>query len=173
MVAKAEHTPSVQERLNKLREKLMAEHLAQEKEDEASEDEKAKPETAESGGGPVAANRATEGGGNGVGPGEIGGGIQQDPEFLLYYQTVQDRVKKAWSFSGGNSELTTTVSFAIGPDGNLTGVKITHSSLDSAFDDSVIRAIRHAAPFPPPPGKYRSQFAEGVEAVFKLGELSS
>ena len=79
------------------------------------------------------------------------GGIQQDPEFLLYYKAVEEKVKKAWSFSGGNSDLQTTVSFSIGPDGNLSAVKITESSHDPAFDDSVIRAVRRAAPFPAPP----------------------
>jgi TonB family protein len=100
-------------------------------------------------------------------------GIQQDPQFLLYYQTVQDRIKKAWNYVGGNGDLTTSVQFAIGPDGNLTGVKVTQSSQDPAFDESVMRAIRHAAPFPPPPEKYRSDFGEGVDADFKLGELKS
>lgn len=170
-IVKAERTPSVEERLDKLRAQLLAEHLAKEKEE--AEDQSGEAQPAESGGGPVVASRAIEGKGTGVGPGIGSAGIQQAPEFLLYYRTVQDKVKKAWSFSGGESELTTTVNFAIGADGNLTGVKITQSSQDSAFDDSVIRAIRHAAPFPPPPANYRSQFAEGVEAVFKLGELSS
>jgi TonB family protein len=109
----------------------------------------------------------------GVGPGSGSLGIQQDPEFLLYYKQVEERVKKAWSFSGGNSDLTTAVTFSIGQDGSLSNVRITQSSRDSAFDDSVIRAVRRAAPFPAPPEKYRAQFANGVEAVFKLGELKS
>jgi TonB family protein len=172
-IARAEHTPSVQDRLNKVREQLLAEHLANEKAD-SDEDEGDQPEKGESGGGPVTASRATEGKGGGVGGSAGGtGGIQQDPEFLLYYQTVQERVKKAWSYSGGNSELETTVTFSIGADGNLTGIKVTASSQDSAYDDSVVRAIRHAAPFPAPPEKFRPQFGAGVEAVFKLGELSS
>jgi TonB family protein len=169
MIAEAGRTPSVQEQLNKLRERLLAEHLKA----EAASEENASAEPDQKGGGPVVADRATERKGMGVGPGTGSAGIQQDPEFLLYYQTVQARVKKAWSFSGGAGDLTTTVTFAIGPDGGLTAVKITRSSHDAAFDDSVIRAIRRAAPFPPPPEKYRSDFAEGVEAVFKLGELSS
>jgi protein TonB len=100
-------------------------------------------------------------------------GIQQDPQFLLYYQTVQDRIKKAWNYVGGSGDLTTSVTFAIGADGSLTGVRLTQSSRDPAFDDSVIRAIRRAAPFPPPPEKYRPEFGEGVDAEFKLGELKS
>ena len=41
---------------------------------------------------------ASEGGGYGVGPGKGSLGILQDPEFLLYYKTVQDQIKKAWTF---------------------------------------------------------------------------
>ena len=115
----------------------------------------------------------SEGKGYGVGPGEGSAGILKDPEFLLYYKTVQDQIKKAWTFTGGSNDLTATVSFAIGPDGTLLGLKIGTSSNDGAFDDSVIRAIRRAAPFPAPPEKFRDEFSSGIEARFKLGELKS
>ena len=98
--------------------------------------------------GPVAANAASNGRGYGVGPGTGSVGILKDPEFLLYYQKVQERIKDAWSFSSGNKELTTTVSFAIGPDGKLTGIEVARSSNNASFDESVKRAIRRAAPFP-------------------------
>ena len=75
--------------------------------------------------------------------------------------------------TGGSDDLTTTVHFAIGSDGKLTGVKMTQSSSDPAFDDSVIRAIRRAAPFPAPPEKYRDEFAGRVEADFQAGRLKS
>ena len=177
-IAKAESTPSVKQRLDKLREQLLAEHLADAKKaarqapaeaDEGDEGD----EEADSGGGPVVAKAATEGEGAGIGSGHGSMGIQQDLDFLLYYRTVQQRIKQAWSFSGGNNELSTQVAFAIGPDGKLTDVKIKQSSHNTAFDESVIRAIRRAAPFPAPPEKYRDQFARGIEAVFKLGELNS
>ncbi len=177
-IAKVESTPSVKQQLDKLREQLLAEHLAHAKKaarqapaeaDEGDEGD----EAADSGGGPVVAKAATEGEGAGIGSGHGSMGIQQDLDFLLYYRTVQQRIKQAWSFSGGNNELSTQVAFAIGPDGKLTEVKIKQSSHNSAFDESVIRAIRRAAPFPAPPEKYRDQFARGIEAVFKLGELNS
>jgi TolA protein len=126
-----------------------------------------------SGGGPVVGSAASSGRGYGIGAGTSSVGILKDPEFLLYYQKVQERIKDAWSFAGGNRNLTTTVNFAIGPDGKLTGLEVAHSSNNASFDQSVERAIRGAAPFPPPPEKYRDQFAQGIQAVFKLGELSS
>ncbi|HSY77986.1 MAG TPA: energy transducer TonB, partial [Verrucomicrobiae bacterium] len=109
----------------------------------------------------------------GVGSGKGSLGILQDPEFLLYYKTVQDQIKKAWTFTGGSNDLTATVNFAIGPDGTLTALKIGTSSNDATFDDSVMRAIRRAAPFPAPPEKFRDQFSSGIKAVFQLGELKS
>ncbi len=178
-IARVESTPSVKQQMNELRSRLLAEHLAREKtapketpaeSDEGDEDDEA-PES--SGGGPVVAKEATEGAGAGIGSGNGSMGIQQDLDFLLYYRTVQQRIKQAWSFSGGNNDLSTQVAFAIGPDGKLTEVKITRSSHDTAFDESVLRAIRRAAPFPAPPDKYRDQFARGIEAVFRLGELNS
>ena len=108
-----------------------------------------------------------------MGSGKGSLGILQDPEFLLYYKTVQDQIKKAWTFTGGSNDLTATVDFAIGPDGTLTALKIGTSSNDATFDDSVIRAIRRAAPFPAPPEKFRDQFSAGIKAVFQLGELKS
>jgi TonB family protein len=167
VIARAEPTPSVKEQLAALRASLLKEHLA-----ERAAAEKARA-SGPAGGGPVLANVPREGEGYGVGSGKGSMGIQQDPQFLLYYQTVQDRIKKAWNYVGGSGDLTTSVTFAIGPDGNLTGVRLTQSSRDPAFDDSVIRAIRRAAPFPPPPEKYRPEFGEGVDADFKLGELKS
>lgn len=167
VIARAEPTPSVKEQLAALKENMLKEHLAE----RAAEEKTAAK--GPSGGGPVVANVPHEGEGYGVGTGKGSVGIQQDPQFLLYYQTVQDRIKKAWNYVGGSGDLTTSVTFAIGSDGNLTGVKVTQSSRDAAFDDSVLRAIRRAAPFPPPPEKYRPQFGAGIDADFKLGELKS
>jgi protein TonB len=170
-VAKAEATPSVDQRLADVRKELLAEHL-RELRDKAEEENKGHAGKGSSGG-PAVANVETNGKGYGVGSGTGSQGIQQDAAFLLYYQTVQKRIKDAWSFLGSNSDLTATVSFGINPDGSLNSVKVDGTSRDPAFDDSVVRAIRRAAPFPPPPAKYRNQFAQGVEAVFKLGELNS
>ncbi len=173
-------TPSVAQQLAKLKHKLLEQHLADLAKnpppDEDDDDTDASDTTAPgpAGGGPVVANNPpSEGKGYGIGAGEGSAGILKDPEFLLYYKAVQDQIKKAWTFTGGSNDLTATVNFAIGPDGALTALKIGTSSNDSAFDDSVIRAIRRAAPFPAPPEKFRDQFSSGIEARFQLGELKS
>ncbi len=183
MIAKAEATPSTKARLEKLRQQLLAEELKRQEKARAEEDDSdddsdedttdTAPVAGPRGGGPVVGSIAREGKGYGIGTGTGSVGMLQDPAFLLYYQTVQDKIKKAWNFTGGSSDLTATVDFSIGADGALTGVKIATGSNDSAFDDSVIRAIRRAAPFPPPPDKYKSEFTQGIEARFSLGDLKS
>ena len=179
-IAKIASTPSVEQRLAKLRRQLLAEHVKDlaknpppEDEDDDDTDESDTAAKGPAGGGPVVASNPTEGKGYGVGGGTGSAGILQDPEFILYYKTVQDQIKKAWASMGGSNDLTATVDFAINPDGSLAYVKIDKSSEDSAFDDSVMRAIRRAAPFPAPPEKFRDRFSAGVEALFQLGELKS
>jgi colicin import membrane protein len=162
----------VQQKLEKVRQQLLAEHLKNLKAEAAASDETTGTSTAK-GGGPVAASSESMGKGYGVGSSVGSEGLQQDAGFLLYYQQVQKKIKDAWSFAGDNPELTATVTFGINPDGSLNAVKVSDSSRDPAFDDSVVRAIRRTAPFPPPPEKYRAQFWQGIEAVFKLGELTS
>ena len=171
--AKIASTPSVAQRFAMLRRRMLAEHvkdLAKNPPPEDEDDDDSADDSAASGpagGGPVVASKASEGSGYGVGAGKGSVGILQDPEFILYYKTVQEQIKKSWTFTGGSNDLTATVNFAIGPDGALTAVKIGTSSNDSAFDDSVIRAIRRAAPFPAPPEKFRDQFASGIKALFQ------
>jgi periplasmic protein TonB len=174
-LAKENADREVKERLAKLKEQLLAQHLKQQtRKSEEVADLGVKPlKPGLSGGGPVAAGTASEGTGYGVGAGTGSAGIQQDLDFLLYYRTVQEKIKKAWSFTGGSNDLTATVDFSIANDGTLTSVKIATSSNDPTFDESVLRAIRAAAPFPPPPAKYRSEFNQGIEALFKLGELKA
>lgn len=188
-IPRAVGTPSIKERLRQVREQLLKEHLQQlakiaksrpQPDTDDTDDEEAEGKEAPSAArgergpeGPVAANANSNGRGYGVGPGTGSMGILQDPEFLLYYQKVQERIKDAWSFSSDNKELTTTVNFGIGPNGNLTGIEVARSSNNRSFDESVKRAIRRAAPFPPPPAKYRDQFGQGVQAVFRLGDLKS
>jgi TonB family protein len=178
--AKIASTPGVEQRLAMLRRQLLAEHVKElaknpppEDENDDDSDSADSPATGPAGGGPVVASKASEGAGYGVGAGKGSVGILQDPEFILYYKTVQEQIKKSWTFTGGSNDLTATVNFAIGPDGALAAVKIGTSSNDAAFDDSVIRAIRRAAPFPAPPEKFRDEFSSGIKALFQLGELKS
>ncbi len=185
MAPNAPTRASIKEQLREVREELLREHLRQlaqnarsrsgpEGDDSSDEGATAKgASNGASGGGPVLANVAGGGKGYGIGSGTGSLGMLKDPEFLLYYQKVEERIKDAWSFYGGNKNLTTSVEFAIGPDGKVAGISVKQSSHNTSFDQSVVRAVQRAAPFPPPPEKYRDQFAQGIQAVFKLGELRS
>jgi TonB family protein len=155
-------TPNIGQEMRKLHQKLMAEHLKQIKEQAARNQEN---------GGPVLASRETEGSGYGVGAGTGSAGVLENAEFLLYCQTVKKKIQDAWNFAGSNPKLTATVTVGINPDGSLNAVRVSDASRDPAFDDSVVRAIRLAAPFSPPPEKYRAQFADGVPVIFNLGAL--
>jgi len=156
-------TPNIGQEMRKLHEKLMAEHLKQMKEEAARS----------RGTGPVLASRETEGSGYGVGAGTGSAGVVENAEFLLYCQTIKKRIQDAWNFAGKNPKLTATLTVGINPDGSLNTVRVSDASRDPAFDDSVVRAIRLAAPFPPPPQQYRAQFADGVPVIFNLGALES
>ena len=157
-------TPNIGQEMRKLHEKLMAEHLKQMKEEAAQ---------SHGNGGPVLASRETEGSSYGVGAGKGSAGVVENAEFLLYCQTVKKRIQDAWNFAGKNPKLTATVTVGINPDGSLNAVRVSDVSRDPAFDDSVVRAIKSAAPFPPPPLQYRAQFADGVPVIFNLGALES
>jgi TonB family protein len=185
MMAKAEKTPDVHEQFRKLQQEMLKKRIEEAKKEEADEDndsdddddsdaESAPPSTSNDHGarGPVASNANSAGSGYGVGSGTGSMGKLEDLQYLLYFRTVQQRVKDAWTFPGGSNDLSADVEFSIGADGSLNGVKIAKSSGDAAFDESVMRAIKRAAPFPPPPDRYRSQFSD-VVSTFKLGELKS
>jgi protein TonB len=180
-LAKADKTPDVHEQFRKLQQQLLKNRIAEAKKREADADNpdadsddsdmnSADSDSADSG--PVASNSNTAGKGYGVGAGTGSMGNLEDPEYVLYFRIVQQRVKDAWTFPGGSNDLKAELEFSIGADGSLNSVKITKGSGDSAFDDSVMRAIKRAAPFPPPPDKYRAQFSD-IDTTFNLGELKS
>jgi len=91
--------------------------------------------------------------------GEGGGGVVRGLEFLIYTQQLQKRVQENWIVAEKKPGLIASVSFMIEPNGNVQGIELTQSSGDGAFDQSVVRAIRKAAPFPPPPQLYVQEFA--------------
>ena len=41
-------------------------------------------------------------------------------------------------------------------------VDIQQSSGDPAYDTSVLRAVQHANPLPPPPSRYQKEFSEVI-----------
>ena len=180
-MAKAEKTPDVHEQFRKLQQEMLKKRIEEARklsaDDDTPEDDDSETGSASSANdkgerGPVASNANSAGTGYGIGSGTGSMGKLEDLQYLLYFRTVQQKVKDAWTFPGGSNDLSADVEFSIGAEGTLNGVKIAKSSGDPAFDESVLRAIRRAAPFPPPPDRYRAQFSD-VVSTFKLGELKS
>jgi len=161
-VAVAKPGPDVKLKIARLHDRLMAEHLRELKEQQAKNSEN---------GGPVLASKETTGSGYGVGPGSGSAGVAENVDLLIYLQGLQKKIKDAWHFAGNDPKLTATVTVGMNPDGSLNSVAVTESSRNPSFDDSVVRAIRLAAPFPAPPEKYSGQFTSGYPVIFNLGEL--
>jgi colicin import membrane protein len=105
--------------------------------------------------GPKSAGPITKGGEAGEG----GGGAVRGIEFILYTQQLQRRVQESWIVTEKRPELVASVTFRIQSDGEVQDVELMKSSGDGAFDQSVLRAVRKAAPFPPPPQSYADEFA--------------
>jgi colicin import membrane protein len=108
----------------------------------------------------------TPGGPVSVGPGTgPGTGIVMGVEFLIYRNQLETRLKEAWAWADTKTELSADVRFRIAEDGGVSDVRITRSSGNAAYDESVLRAVRAVNPLPPPPQTYRKQFAD-VEYTF-------
>lgn len=107
------------------------------------------------GNGPKGAGPITKGGEAGEG----GGGAVRGIEFILYTQQLQRRVQESWIVAEKRPGLVASVSFKIQANGEVQDVDLMRSSGDATFDQSVLRAVRKATPFPPPPQSYADEFA--------------
>ena len=121
---KVASTPSVAQQMAKLKRQLLAEHIKELANNPPPEDdegdERTRPRTIRQGPRRGRTGRRSNAERRKRLRRRAGHGQRrhlQDPEFLLYYKTVQDQIKKAWNFTGGSNDLTATVNFAIGPDG--------------------------------------------------------
>lgn len=90
---------------------------------------------------------------------EGGGGVVRGVEFILYTQQLQRKVQESWLVTEKRPGLVASVSFRIQSDGEVQDVELMKSSGDAVFDQSVMRAVRKAAPFAPPPQSYADEFA--------------
>ncbi len=108
--------------------------------------------------------------GAGAGRGS-GGGVLRGVEFLAYRSDMLNRIKEHWTWIPKNKDLEVTVVFGIRSDGEIFGLKLLKFSGDTAYDESVVRAVRGASPLPPPPANHAREFAE-VEVTFKPHDLN-
>ncbi len=99
-----------------------------------------------------------------------GGGVVKGFEFLVYRNRMLYLIKDQWTWVGKLTDLEVTVRFGILENGEVIGLRVVQGSGDSSYDDSVLRAMRKAAPLPPPPDNYRKDFMS-VELTFRPKDL--
>jgi TonB family protein len=103
--------------------------------------------------------------GVGIGPNSVFGN-----RFGAYADLVVKRVSEKWSrngLAGSPSTPTVIVTFDILRDGSVRNAQLAQRSGNTTFDNSAVRAVMDAAPFPPlPPGYERNE--ANVELHFQL-----
>jgi colicin import membrane protein len=114
---------------------------------------------------------STDAGGKGFGAGRVGGqgmggGEIRPPEFFKYRDLLLGRIKESWRWYDTNSSHITQIAFEMQPDGAAKNVRVVKSSGDSNFDESVIRAVIKASPFPPPPVSVYEKYFKSVTTTF-------
>jgi TonB family protein len=87
------------------------------------------------------------------GGGPSGPGKLVSPEVMRWIQDVKAHVTRAWILEPGFrlQPLVTMVRVDLGAGGQVEGTRITQSSGNPWYDESVERAIRKATPLPAPP----------------------
>lgn len=95
-----------------------------------------------------------------IGGSGMGGGTLASVEKIAYQNQLQKHVKSGWRWLPGSKKMRALVRVKILPDGQIQDIRIEQSSGNSNFDDSVVRAVRKAAPVPPPPSKFYSEFRD-------------
>lgn len=98
----------------------------------------------------------------------FGGGTQMDPERLAYMRRLTAYIKKGWNWHDPTAKITGSVAFNLAPDGRISNIRISVSSGDSAFDNSIMRAVSRANPAPPPPAHIYEFFKSDI-VNFKPG----
>jgi TonB family protein len=78
---------------------------------------------------------------------------QADVDFGPYMADLQRRIKRAWFPPKGNESKRVMVIFKIHKNGELSALRLDHSSGVAIADDAALKAVQNAAPFRQlPPG---------------------
>ncbi len=96
-----------------------------------------------------------------------GGGVSRESvelKYKEYYDEIWRRVNASWILPeeviASGEDFMTVVVVRIGKDGQLLDMKLERSSGNRLFDQSCLRAVKKAAPFPPLPKDYPQKFME-------------
>lgn len=99
-----------------------------------------------------------------------------DPTVNDYVMRTREVIQRAWKTpihmsQAGAIHKHLRVNYVISRNGNLEAVELIQSSDDKEFDESILEAIRKAAPFPSFPSKIRAQRML-IRAKFLVGDAS-
>lgn len=90
--------------------------------------------------------------------------------FKTYYNTVGSMIQSSWIYSGEiEKNLSVWLAIRISPAGELVSIRVEKRSGDAIFDESAIRAVRKAAPFPQAPEEIKNEFSEPLIIRFCPG----
>jgi TonB family protein len=106
-----------------------------------------------------------------TGAAESGDGSGSAAEVAKYQAGIRQKITTHWK----RPETTrrgpaTTVRVKLEPGGQVTAAKLVRSSGDTAFDRSVLSAVRRASPLPVPEDPDRFERFREIEFVFKPEE---
>lgn len=97
------------------------------------------------------------------------GGAGADEELFVWVNGVKSRVRPYWSLIADSQQVEkdAKIGVQIAENGTLLNAKVDQSSGDRVFDDSALRAVYQASPFPPVPPQVKARISqEGVILKF-------
>ncbi len=97
-------------------------------------------------------------GGSPAGVGSLSLDVSDFP-FTYYLRQIQEKVSQKWVQPGRTAEpgLRVVVLFEIARDGQVSSSKVEKSSGNAWYDQSALRAVIEASPFPPLPQEFPAQ----------------
>jgi TonB family protein len=107
-----------------------------------------------------------------VGPGNAAG---EPDEMMAYYGAMWSRIKAKWAFPGGllpRNDLVAVVHVRIMRNGATESVSLEKGSVNSLFNESALKAVKKASPFPPFPVGIRDASIE-VGIRFHSSQLNT
>jgi TonB family protein len=97
---------------------------------------------------------------------EIAGLDNPDFKFGYYIDQLLGAIDAKWVRPPLGDGVRAIIAFRIERDGSLTDLQVAESSGYNSFDLAALRAVQHAAPFPPLPRAYR-QDSLGVNLIVR------
>lgn len=98
--------------------------------------------------------------------------LPSDPEYLKYQATIRARIISEWVLplryvEEGGQRRNCAVNVMINMDGEVVSTQWERPSGDPTFDQSAVRAVRKASPFPKPPDRLAWEvYNEGFQIEF-------